>query len=176
MAKAVTGSTFTRRGLADAFGVHMQTITGWEQEGMPVELRGTRGRPSLYSLKACLAWFVERELKARGATDLADLSPQQERAMLDRKRREDLELRLKVRRGELVELAEAGRDLANVAMATKARLRRIPDAVADRVVGAAPRGAAFVKAIILGEIDDALRELARKGEEPADQEGMKTSA
>lgn len=163
MGKGLTAGVFTRRGLADAFGVHMQTITGWEQEGMPIKLRGLRGRPTLYTLKDCLAWRIERELAARGV-DAAALSPQNERALLDRKRREDLELRMQVRRGELVEASEAAKDLANVASATKARIRRIPDAVADKVLTAAKRGPAFVKALLLMEIDDALRELAVRGE------------
>lgn len=163
-ATADKAGLFTRRGLAEAFEVHMQTVTGWEQEGMPVELRGTRGRPSMYRLKDVIAWRIDRELRARGAAEGSKLSPQEQRALLDEKRREELDLRIRLRRGELVEADEAARDLANVASATKARLRRIPDAAAERLVSAAAAGPSRVRALLLGEIDDALRELAAHGE------------
>lgn len=168
MAKELTGGIFNRRGLAEAFGVHMQTITGWEQEGMPIELRGMRGRPSLYKLSACVQWRIERELAARGASGV-ELSPQQERARLDQARREELELRLKTRRGELIEVEEAKLDLANVATSTKARMRRIPDAIADQMVAAAKNGPAFVKRALLMAIDEALQELSDRGEPDSDE-------
>lgn len=162
---------FTRRGLAQAFGVHMQTVTGWEQEGMPIELRGTRGRPTLYRLKDCIAWRIEKELRARGAAETSRLSPQEQRALLDEKRREELDLRIRLRRGELIEVDEAARDLANVAGATKARLRRIPAAIAERVVATAQSGPSAVKSLLLAEIDGALRELAAHGDEDTQARG-----
>lgn len=169
MGKGVARSTvgcFTRKELAAAFDAHMQTITKWEQEGMPVEQRGTRGRPSLYRLSVCIAWRIERELKARGAGDTSSkLSPHEQRAALDAKRTEELDLKIRVRKEELIEVAEAERDLANVATATKARVRRIPAAVAEKVVAVAIReGSAAVRALLLAEIDDALRELAAHGD------------
>lgn len=157
------GLLVTRKQLADIFGAHMQTITKWEQEGMPVETRGARGKPSLYRSKACIEWYGRREA-ARGSDDPAALSPQAQRALLDEKRREDLDLRIRLRKGELIEVDEAARDLANVAAATKARLRRIPDGVAHQLVTVAQQGPAAVKTMLLTEIDEALRELAGHGE------------
>lgn len=70
------------------------------------------------------------------------------------------ELDYRERLGELIEVEEARRDLEAVAIAVKARLRRIPDAIADKLVAAAKKGPAVVKAVLLAEIDEALRELA----------------
>lgn len=151
---------FTRRALAEAFSVHMQTVTGWEQEGMPVETRGSRGRPSMYRLADCLEWRIQRELAARGVGETGVLDPIQEKALLDSKRREELEMKIAVRRGELVSVADEARRNADVATAVKARLRGIPDAIADQVATAARLGPAVVKALLLDKIDDALRELA----------------
>jgi len=147
---------FTRRGLASAFDVHMQTVTGWEQDGMPIALRGARGRPSMYRLKDCIEWKTTRDVQALGGA--GELSPQAERALLDRRRREELEIKIRVRRGELVEAAEVERDFEDMASAVKARLRRIPDAVADRVLKVS--GPAEAKALLLAEIDAALTELS----------------
>lgn len=164
---------FTRRGLAEAFGVHMMTVTGWEQDGMPVALRGGRGRPSMYRLKDCLEWKTEREVQARGGAE-GELSPQVEKALLDRKRREELELKIRERRGELVEIAEVEREFEDCAASVKARLRRIPDAVADRVLTAG--GPHAVKALLLAEIDEALAELAARGGDTDDGDEGKDAA
>jgi phage terminase Nu1 subunit (DNA packaging protein) len=170
MAEALTGGIVTRRAVAQLFGVNMMTVTKWEQAGMPIHFRGTRGRPSLYSMPECIKWFAEREVRARGGQGegRVQVSPLEQRAMLDAKRTEDLDLRIRVRKGELIEVDEAARDLANVATATKARIRRIPDAVADKLVSAAVRGASAVRTLLLDEIDDALRELAAHGETTED--------
>jgi len=167
MTAPVTAGVVTRKGVSELFGVHMMTVTKWEREGLPVHTRGTRGRPSLYSMPDCIKWFTEREVRARGGEGTSSLSPIEQRALLDAKRTEDLDLRIRLRKGELVEVEEAARDLANVAGATKARLRRIPNGEADRLV-AACHGRAncrpAVSKVLAEAIDDALRELAAHGE------------
>jgi phage terminase Nu1 subunit (DNA packaging protein) len=161
---AVDATLVTRQALAKIFRKNARTIARWMEAGLPVAIPGRGGRPSRYSLPDCVQWYVEQELRARGGETGATLSPSEQRALLDEKRREELDLRIRMRRGELVEVDEAARDLANVASATKARMRRIPDSVAEKLVTAAKRGPAHVKALLLGEIDDALRELAAHGE------------
>lgn len=147
----------TRRELAEAFGVHMMTVTKWERDGLPIAERGRKGKPSRYRLSECMQWYIGREVSAATGGD-EKLSPATEKALLDRKRREELELKIMVRRGELVEAEEAAREFADCAAAVKARLRRIPDAVADRVLKVKSPHA--VKALLLTEIDEALEELA----------------
>lgn len=58
----------SRREVAAALGVHPMTITKWERDGLPVESRGSRGRPSLYNLDVVRAW---REAREQAARDLA---------------------------------------------------------------------------------------------------------
>lgn len=157
------GALLTRRDLAAAFGVHMQTVTKWERDGLPIAELGRKGKPSRYLLPACIQWFINRELSAKGV-DTAATTPQQERALLDRQRREEIELRLQMRRGALVSAEEAARDLSDCANTVKARMRRIPDAIADRVLSVAEHGPYAVKAILLKEIDEALSELAKRAD------------
>lgn len=56
----------TRRELAQKLGVHMQTITKWEREGMPIARRGRKGRASLYRVSEVSAWLKARESAAGG--------------------------------------------------------------------------------------------------------------
>jgi phage terminase Nu1 subunit (DNA packaging protein) len=148
----------TRPALAAALGVAVRTIAKFQQDGMPVAEKGAPGKAAMFDLPGCITWLIDRRVVGAAG---GDLSPMQERALLDRTRREELELKLRVRRGELVEVAEVEREFGDCAAAVKARLRRIPDAVADRVLTAG--GPHQVKALLLGEIDSALLELSRRG-------------
>lgn len=152
--------TFTRPQLATIFGKNPRTIAKWLDEGMPVASKGRGGRPSLYNLPKCVQWVIEQRVQALGGSG-AELSPQTERALLDRKRREELEIKIQVRRGQLVEVDAVRLEYADLATAVKQRLRAIPDAVADQVTVASHGGPAAVKALLLARIDEALRELAR---------------
>ena len=152
----------TRLQLKDVLQVNDRTIYKFLDEGMPVARRGKGRQASLYDVGACVRWFIERERAAFSGT--ADgFSPQKERAILDRKRGEELDLRLKIKRGELVPIEDVAREFADCAAATKARIRRVPDAIVDRLLAVAAHGPHGVKAILLAEIDAALRELATKG-------------
>jgi len=155
----------TRRELAVLFSRDSRTIARWLEDGLPVAAAGKGRRPAKYDAAACVQWVIQREIASVAGTG-EGLSPQQERGMLDRKRREELELKLRVRRGELVERETVEGEFAGCATATKARLRRVPAAVADRVVSTAREGAHAVKALLLAEIDEALLELARRGAGP----------
>lgn len=164
---------FTRRQLSKVFAKDERTIARWLEDGLPCEVKGRGGRPSMYSLPACVEWVIHRELQAQGGAEDGKLSPQVERAKLDQRRREELEIKIQVRRGELVEAAAVRSEFADLAVAVRARLRAIPDAVADQLAGLTP---AASKALLLARIDDALRELARgetaelQSAEPADED------
>lgn len=49
----------TRQKLAEALGLHPQTITTWEADGMPVARKGGRGVASKYSLPDVFKWRVD---------------------------------------------------------------------------------------------------------------------
>jgi len=49
-------------------------------------------------------------------------------------------------------------EYADLANAVKARIRAVPDAVADQIAGLTPQE---IKRVLLAKLDDALRELAR---------------
>ena len=88
---------------------------------MPVAERGSRGRPSWYSLAAVVAWYISRELTARGVGD-TPIDPQVEKALLDRRRREQLELKLAEERGLVVRREQVLREGTGIVIAVRARL------------------------------------------------------
>ena len=53
--------------VAALFGVAPKTIVAWQDEGLPIALRGSPGIPSEYESEACINWLVAREvLKVQG--------------------------------------------------------------------------------------------------------------
>lgn len=151
--------TVTKTELAALLGVAVGTLPRLVTQGMPgpVASGGGRGKAARFDAVACVAW-QRAELIARqtpGGT------PRDEylRALTDKAR-----LDVSTRRGELVEIAQVEREFEDCANAVKSRMRRIPDAVADRVLTAG--GAAQVKALLLREIDDALLELSQRADGP----------
>lgn len=74
----------TRKALAQALGVHPQTIVKWEADGCPVAQHGGRGRASKYSLADVVAWRVNSVRQEPGEESL---SLERERAGLARAQR-----------------------------------------------------------------------------------------
>lgn len=153
-------SLLDRKALAAAFGTHRQTIVKWEQAGMPIAERGRRGRPSRYALPAVVAWFVARELAARGV-DGAALDPTAERALLDRRRREEVEARLARTRGEWLLRTDFQRVLGKAVTEIRAKLLAAPRAWALALTKAATeRGPAGVEQALMARVREILEALA----------------
>jgi hypothetical protein len=112
--------------VADAFAVHPQTVTGWESQGMPTRERGRRGRRSGYALRDVVAWYIGRELAARGVANGARLDPLHERALLDRQRREGLEFDLAIKRGEYAPVVDLERRFSARVLIARDRFRALP--------------------------------------------------
>lgn len=158
MAAETSLALVTRQQLAKVFKRDTRTIARWLEDAMPCAVKGRGGKPSMYSIPDCVEWLVQREIRAHTSEDGPVLSPAIEQARLNQKRTEELELKLKVRRGELVEKAAIIDEYVDLAVAVKSRIRAVPDAIADQLVGLSP-GA--IKHLLLALLDEALQELAR---------------
>ena len=107
--------------------VHMQTVTKWEREAMPVAERGRRGRPSRYDEAAVRAWLQVREETAKaGAPDLA-----RERARKERAQAVLAEQLYAVRAGKLVDAATVEREQFEIARTVRDRIMNVPDHLVD---------------------------------------------
>lgn len=49
--------------IAAVFGVAPKTIVEWQDQGLPIALRGSPGIPSEYETEACINWMIDREVK-----------------------------------------------------------------------------------------------------------------
>lgn len=148
----------TRRELAEVLGVHMMTVTKFEQSGMPIAERGGRGRASRYREVEVRAWLRGRE-EARSADGTVDLV--RERARRERAQAELTEQTLKVRARVLLPSEEVERVWSTRLTALRTRLLAMPVMLADQLARAAAlEGPAGVERQLTVAINEALRELA----------------
>ena len=125
-----TRKLVTRRKLAELFAVHMQTVTKWEQEGMPIAVRGSRGRPTKYSESDVKEWLQARE---EAAEQGLMLDPVQERARRERAQAILAEQTVAIRARELVPRAEVEKAWGAEVSAVRAKLLSWPATLSDRL-------------------------------------------
>lgn len=136
------------QGIASMFEVSHQTIANWQDQGLPVALRGGPGVPSEYESAACIRWFVDREMRNAQAE-----SPNNR---LSRAKAEAQEMANLQRRGELIpaNMLEPKLKAAFAAARTK-WLDAVP-----RLARELPDDAAAREAMLQGEFEAFLHRLA----------------
>lgn len=148
----------TRRALAALLKVHMQTVTKWEREGMPVSERGSKGRPSMYREVDVRAWLAARAQAAKNGTGL-DLA--QERARKEHWQALLAEQTHRVRARELLPAAEVEKAWSAERDAIRTKILATYTTHTDRVHRAAViDGLAGVERALKDIAYDVLRELA----------------
>lgn len=174
----------TRTELAAELGKNPVTITKWQGEGLPVAVRGGRGRESKYRIADVWEWGLARERARAGGSGAAEMNLPVERAKLSRIQTQLAQQKFRKAEGELLEAHEIGRTWSLIVLAIKSKLLALVTTVADRLVGAV-RGAeteegarSAVMTILAAEVRDVLRELAgfkiedAKVDEPTDKEAV----
>lgn len=160
---ATAGALLTRAQLATALRVHRQTVTKWEQAGMPVASRGSKGRASHYREADVRAWIQARDESAKetgGAVDLV-----RDRARRERAQATLAEQTFQMRSRELLPRAEVERAWESEIVAVRAKLLQIAPTYADRVYQAAVTEGVMGVERVLGEsVNDVLLELAGEAE------------
>jgi len=152
-------AVLTRRDLAVALGVHIQTVTKWEQEGLPVAERGRRGRPSKYRVGEVRAWLAARESNAAGKNGHVDVAA--ERARRERAQAILAEQMFQVRNRDLLPRVEVERLWRAEVTAVRTKLLSWATQLADRLCRAATLdGPAGVEAELDVAVRDVLLELA----------------
>lgn len=101
--------------LAELFGVTHQSIDNWQKEGLPVAKPGGPGVPSEFDSSQCIQWYASRAVNKAGAVD--------ERDLLDRTKRQILEIDLAKKRGEMIPAAALEPRLKAVMLSAREALR-----------------------------------------------------
>lgn len=154
----VSGATLTRRELAELLGTHMQTITKWERDGLPIAQVGRKGKPSRYSEAAVRVWLADREEKAQtsGVVDVA-----RERARKDRAQAVLAEQTYAIRNRDLLPRQDVEKVWAAEIGAVRTKLLSWSTTISDRVHRAGTlTGLVGVEREIREAVEDVLRELA----------------
>jgi transcriptional regulator with XRE-family HTH domain len=159
--KGAASRGLTRRGLSEALGVHMMTITKWERAGMPIAERGAKGRPSYYDEAAVRAWVQLRDESARKPNGPVDLVA--DRARKERAQAALAEQAYLIRHRDLLPREEVERTWAGEVSATRAKLLSWSLTLADKLHRAATtEGVPGVEQLLAEEVRDVLRELAAR--------------
>lgn len=148
----------TRRQLAAAIGVHMQTVTKWEREGLPIAARGSKGRPSHYRELEVRAWLQVREEQANkpGAAN-----PIQERARKERAQAALAEQALRIRNRDLLPRDEVEKAAAAEVAAVRTKLMFWSTTLIDPLLTAATlEGRSGIERVVDAGVRDVLTELA----------------
>jgi phage terminase Nu1 subunit (DNA packaging protein) len=154
--------SLTRRVLAEALGVHMQTVTKWEREGLPIAKRGRKGKPSLYDEAAVRAWLKARDEAAQdpNALDLIEA-----RARKEHWQAQLAEQTHQVRAGRLLPADEVAKVWGAEVAAVRARLLDLPQTLAAKVHRAsALEGEGGAERVLHDAVREILLELAGEGQ------------
>lgn len=113
--------------IADVFGVAPKTIVEWQEQGMPIAVRGRPGVPSEYDTDACIAWYADREVKKVQAERPQD--------RLARVQADKIELELMEKRGLLLPADMIEPKLRAAMIAAREMWRNEPSRLAREVPG-----------------------------------------
>jgi phage terminase Nu1 subunit (DNA packaging protein) len=113
--------------IADVFGVAPKTIVEWQEQGMPIAVRGRPGVPSEYDTDACITWYADREVKKVQAERPQD--------RLARVQADKIELELMEKRGLLLPADMIEPKLRAAMIAAREMWRNEPSRLAREVPG-----------------------------------------
>lgn len=113
--------------IADFFGVAPKTIVEWQEQGMPIAVRGRPGVPSEYDSSSCVAWLVQREVKK-----VQGEKPQDRLARLQADR---IEIELMEKRGQLLPADQIEPKLRAALIAAREMWRNEPARLAREIPG-----------------------------------------
>lgn len=158
MAKAKKPTLLTRAQLAERLGKSVNTISKWEQAGMPVAARYRRGVPSEFDLHEVEVWLAARQVveQRSGVTDVAVARARKETAQA-----QEAEQRVLMRARDLLPREEVEQAWAAEIAAVRTKLLALPQQQADQLTRVATLdGVAGVEALLADLVRDVLRELA----------------
>lgn len=136
--------------VADLFGVAPKTIVEWQEQGMPIALRGGPGVPSEYESADCVRWYADREVRK--------VQVEQPRDRLARVQADAIEMDNAVKRGTLIHVDQIEPKWRAVIVAFRERLLDLRRTLAPQLVG---RTAREIEQQLEAEHTKALAKLAR---------------
>jgi hypothetical protein len=140
----------SQQSIADVFGVTRETIDTWQNQGMPVEVRGGPGVPSIYDSAVCIAWRVESEVKK--------LHGERPQDRLARVQADKIEMENAERRGLLIPADQLEPKLRAAMIAAREAWRNEPARLAHEAQGKSPQD---MESLLAAAFDAFLLRLSR---------------
>ncbi len=107
--------------LEEILSVSHVTLTEWQEQGLPIEVRAERkGQSHTYETKEVIDWLIQRELNKANAKETA-------RDRLARMQGDMVELELMTKRGLLVPVEQIEPAWSSMVAAAKSYLRQEPE-------------------------------------------------
>ena len=113
--------------IADLLGVAPKTVVEWQEQGLPIAVRGKPGVPSEYEAADCVRWLVEREVKK--------VQGEKPQDRLARVQADKIELELAEKRGLLLPADQIEPKLRAAVIAAREMWRNEPARLAREVPG-----------------------------------------
>lgn len=153
------------KGFADLSEIFGGSRAIWKKRiaaGMPVEVLqpANAGKPHEFDSIAVHRWLVAQATGRPGG----DLDPQQERALLDRARRREVELRLQEREGVLIPADRVEETWIRLVHTFRARMLILPSKLSPLLARESDAG--VISGIIEGMLYEAMTELSEADVEP----------
>jgi phage terminase Nu1 subunit (DNA packaging protein) len=146
--------------IAAMFQVTAKTVVEWQEQGLPVAVRGGAGVPSEYDSGPCIAWHTQREL--------AKVQTESPRDRLARLQADEIEIRMQEKRGTLVPADQIEPMWSGMVSAARAFLRSEVNRVAQLLQ--TTDGVEAKRDLLSDTFDEFLTKLSGydPGEDPAD--------
>lgn len=136
--------------LADLFGVAPKTIVEWQEQGLPVAVRGGPHLPNEYDTEGCIRWLVDREVRKVRAESPKD--------RLARLQGDEKEIQLAQLRGRLIPADAIEPAMKAAVVAARERIRDEPARIATLMEGVDQAGR---EALLRELFDEVLVKLSR---------------
>jgi phage terminase Nu1 subunit (DNA packaging protein) len=142
--------------LSQIMGVSKQTISAWQEQGLPVAIQGVRGQSHSYDTAKVIRWYAAR---------VSGKAEETQKDRLSRVQADRIELEMAVSNGELIPAAEIEPVWAGLAIAVRQSMLAIPSGLAPLL--AQTDGEDEMRDLLQTAIEDALSKLT-----PSDEQGV----
>ena len=153
------GMKLNLKQVAEMFDRSVNTVDKWVTEGMPIETRGSRGKPHILDSMEVIRWWFKMQLPEGGVEGSKDSE------LISKRRKmaadaELAEIKLNKEKGLLVDIADIEDVVSHEYKLLRANLLKLPGSMSARLAEEfnEPSLASEINAILVDEISAALSE------------------
>lgn len=166
MAYTGKGQQVNRTGLADIFGVAVNTVDAWVRAGCPVVQKGSRGREWIFNTSDVAKWRTDKAREEASGQTLADEAELKRRKLAAETGKAELEFAQA--RGDVAPIREFERATAALMAAIRQNVMQVPGRAVLQLLG--EKDETRFKEVLRGELALALETAAESDFEIEDED------